>query len=161
MSSSRGSSQLRDRTHISYVSCIDKQVLDQQCHLGSPQNKEIYIQISQPTLGSSWPVRKMYFLLIFRELLLHLDMFSLSPIQGEEDMVNHTETFKNSTQQLHNHPLASNKIGKCNHTLCLEGGEMEYLQMALITTSGIPGSSATPSIAPWEDLPLLILFLHL
>ena len=38
---------------------------------------------------------------------------------------------------------------------------MEYLQMALITTSGIPGSSATPSIAPWEDLPLLVLFRHL
>ena len=35
--SSRGSSQLRDRTHVSYVSCIGKWVLYHQCHLGSPQ----------------------------------------------------------------------------------------------------------------------------
>ena len=33
MPSSRGSSQLKDRTHIS---CIDRRVLYHQCHLGSP-----------------------------------------------------------------------------------------------------------------------------
>ena len=36
MPSSRGSSQPRDWTHISYVSCIGKWVL---CHLGSPQQQ--------------------------------------------------------------------------------------------------------------------------
>ena len=35
MPSSRGSSQPRDQTHISYVSCIGRRVLYQQCHLGS------------------------------------------------------------------------------------------------------------------------------
>ena len=33
---SRGSSKPRDQTHISYVSCIGKQVLDHWRHLGSP-----------------------------------------------------------------------------------------------------------------------------
>ena len=33
----RGSSQSRDRTHISYISCIDIRVLYHQHHLGSPQ----------------------------------------------------------------------------------------------------------------------------
>ena len=37
ISSSRGSSQARDQTHISYISCIGRQVLYQECHLGSPQ----------------------------------------------------------------------------------------------------------------------------
>ena len=36
MPSSRGSSQPRDQTHISYVSCIGRPVLYHQCHLGSP-----------------------------------------------------------------------------------------------------------------------------
>ena len=36
MPSSRGSSQPRDRTCISYVSCISRQILYYQCHLGSP-----------------------------------------------------------------------------------------------------------------------------
>ena len=36
MLSSRGSSQPRDQTHISYVSCTGRQVLYHQCHLGSP-----------------------------------------------------------------------------------------------------------------------------
>ena len=36
MPSSRGSSQPRDRTSVSYVSCIDRQVLYPQHHLGSP-----------------------------------------------------------------------------------------------------------------------------
>ena len=39
MPSSRGSSQPRDGTHISYVSCIDRQVLYHQCHLRSPNTK--------------------------------------------------------------------------------------------------------------------------
>ena len=36
MPSSRGSSQPRDGTHISYVSWIGRHVLYHQCHLGSP-----------------------------------------------------------------------------------------------------------------------------
>ena len=36
MLSSRGSSQLRDQTRVSYVSCIGRQVLYHQHHLGSP-----------------------------------------------------------------------------------------------------------------------------
>ena len=36
MPSSRGSSRPRDRTHVSYVSCIGRQVLYHQHHLGSP-----------------------------------------------------------------------------------------------------------------------------
>ena len=35
ISSSRGSSRPRDGTHISHVSCIGRQVLYHQCHLGS------------------------------------------------------------------------------------------------------------------------------
>ena len=34
--SSREPSQPRDRTHVSYVSCIGTRVLYHQCHLGSP-----------------------------------------------------------------------------------------------------------------------------
>ena len=37
ISSSRGSSQPRDQTYISYVSCIGRQVLHHECHLGSPR----------------------------------------------------------------------------------------------------------------------------
>ena len=36
ISSSRESSQPRDQSHISYVSCIGKQILYQLHHLGSP-----------------------------------------------------------------------------------------------------------------------------
>ena len=36
MTSPRESSQPRDQTSISYVSCIGRQVLYRQCHLGSP-----------------------------------------------------------------------------------------------------------------------------
>ena len=36
MPSSRGSFQLRDQTHVSYVSCTGRQVLYNQHHLGSP-----------------------------------------------------------------------------------------------------------------------------
>ena len=36
---SRGSSQPRDQTHLSYVSCIGRWVLNHQRHLGSPKNK--------------------------------------------------------------------------------------------------------------------------
>ena len=36
MPSSRGSSQPRDGTYVSYVSCIGRLVLYDQCHLGSP-----------------------------------------------------------------------------------------------------------------------------
>ena len=34
---SRGSSWPRDRTHVSYISCIGRQVLYHWCHLGSPK----------------------------------------------------------------------------------------------------------------------------
>ena len=37
MPSSRGSSRPRDQTHVSYISCISRQVLYHQCHLGSPE----------------------------------------------------------------------------------------------------------------------------
>ena len=40
---SRGSSQPRDWTHVSKVSCIDRWVLYHQCHLGSPKVYKIYI----------------------------------------------------------------------------------------------------------------------
>ena len=36
ISYSRGSSQPRDQIHVSYVSCIGRQVLYYYCHLGSP-----------------------------------------------------------------------------------------------------------------------------
>ena len=36
ISYSRGSSQPRDQTHISYVSCVCRRVLYHQCHLGIP-----------------------------------------------------------------------------------------------------------------------------
>ena len=42
MSSSRGSSLPRDRTQVSYVSCIVRQVLYHQCPWGSPQKRYIY-----------------------------------------------------------------------------------------------------------------------
>ena len=34
---SRGSSQTRDQTHVSWVSCIGRWILYHQCHLGSPE----------------------------------------------------------------------------------------------------------------------------
>ena len=40
ISSCRGSSRLRDRTQVSYVSCFGRWVLYQQCHLGSPVEVE-------------------------------------------------------------------------------------------------------------------------
>ena len=36
ISFSRGSSRSRDQTHVSCISCIGRQVLYRQCHLGSP-----------------------------------------------------------------------------------------------------------------------------
>ena len=39
ISSSRGSSQPGDGTHVSYVSCIDRQVLYHYCRLGSPSSE--------------------------------------------------------------------------------------------------------------------------
>ena len=41
MPSSKGSSQLRDRTYISYVSCIGRQVLYHQHHLGIPNISQL------------------------------------------------------------------------------------------------------------------------
>ena len=47
MPSSRGSSQPRDQTRISYVSCIGRQILYHWCYLGSPffLNSEIHTYI--------------------------------------------------------------------------------------------------------------------
>ena len=36
ISSCMGSSLLKDQTHVSWVSCIGRQILHQECHLGSP-----------------------------------------------------------------------------------------------------------------------------
>ena len=44
---SRGSSQARDQTHISYVSCIDRRALYHQCHLGSPIKRLLLIKENQ------------------------------------------------------------------------------------------------------------------
>ena len=41
ISSSRGSFRLRDQTHISYVSCIDRQVLCHHCHMGSSTDLDL------------------------------------------------------------------------------------------------------------------------
>ena len=45
ISSSRGSSQLRDQPHVSYASCIGRQVLYRQCHLGSLRNGISSVQL--------------------------------------------------------------------------------------------------------------------
>ena len=50
ISSPRGSSPPRDQSHISYVSCTDRQVLYQQHHLRSPDRTQTY---TQKTLGQS------------------------------------------------------------------------------------------------------------
>ena len=42
MPSSRGSSLSRGQTHISWFSCIGRQVLYHKCHLGSPQTTTSY-----------------------------------------------------------------------------------------------------------------------
>ena len=47
ISSSRGSSHLRDLTHFSYVSCIGRQVLYHQCHLGSPNTGWVSYNLTQ------------------------------------------------------------------------------------------------------------------
>ena len=49
ISSSRGSSQPRDRTHISYVSCIGRQVLYHKCHLRSPETLHVVGKKAQKT----------------------------------------------------------------------------------------------------------------
>ena len=48
MSSSKGSSQPRDQTRISYVSCIGRRVLYHYCHQGSPicSTENIKLKIS-------------------------------------------------------------------------------------------------------------------
>ena len=43
---SMGSSQLRDPTHISCVSCTDRQVLYHECHLGSPVVNRLELEVS-------------------------------------------------------------------------------------------------------------------
>ena len=48
MPSSRGSSKPRDRTGVSYISCIGRRVLYHSCHLGSPKNGCAHAQSRQP-----------------------------------------------------------------------------------------------------------------
>ena len=45
MPSSRGFSWLRDRTHISYISCIGRQVLYHEHHMESPTNSHILLTL--------------------------------------------------------------------------------------------------------------------
>ena len=56
MPSPRGSSQPRDQTHISYVSCIGRGVLYHQHHLGSPA-----IYINQKLTGNEECSLKLVF----------------------------------------------------------------------------------------------------
>ena len=49
MPSSRGSARSRGQTHVSYVSCIGRQVLYHSCHLGS-QCKAQVLFIQDPSL---------------------------------------------------------------------------------------------------------------
>ena len=50
MPSSRGSSQSRDQTHISYISCIGRQVLYHQHHLGSPSPQIVFFTLNDNSL---------------------------------------------------------------------------------------------------------------
>ena len=47
MSSSRGSSWFRDRTHVCYVSCTGRWILYHQCHLGSPSSWQRAVAIAE------------------------------------------------------------------------------------------------------------------
>ena len=51
--SSRGSSPPRDWTHVSYVSCIGRQVLYHYCHLGSPRMSVSSVQFSHSVVSDS------------------------------------------------------------------------------------------------------------
>ena len=55
------SSQLRDWTHASYVSCTGSQVLYQQCHLRSPHD----VPLSKPNLSSAPVWICLGFMLLF------------------------------------------------------------------------------------------------
>ena len=44
---SRGSSRPRDGSHISYASCVGRQVLYHQCHLGSPAVSLLFLKLFQ------------------------------------------------------------------------------------------------------------------
>ena len=46
ISSSRGSYRSRDRTHVSYISCIGRQVLYHSHHLGNPKDVSGHRQMS-------------------------------------------------------------------------------------------------------------------
>ena len=47
MSSSRGSSWFRDRTHVCYVSCTGSWILYHQCQLGSPSSWQRAVAIAE------------------------------------------------------------------------------------------------------------------
>ena len=55
ISSSRGSSLPRDRTPISCISCIGRQILYHECHLGSPRESELPNRILGDRSVTSWP----------------------------------------------------------------------------------------------------------
>ena len=68
---SRGSSHPRDRTHISYISCIDRRVLYHWCHLGSPCSSK----------GLPFPAWKFSKLLLLRFCSsAHITRSPVSPI---------------------------------------------------------------------------------
>ena len=70
MPSSRESSQPRDWTHVSYVSCIGRQVLYHQSHLGSPERGSVQFSCSVVS-DSLWPYG-----------LKHARLTCLSPTPG-------------------------------------------------------------------------------
>ena len=55
MPSSRASSQPRDQTRVSCISCIGRPILYHQCHLGSPTSKELpKIRLSSAARSDRW-----------------------------------------------------------------------------------------------------------
>ena len=63
---SRDSSQPRDETHISYISCIGRQVLYHQSHLGSPIES-----VDSGKILSSDPNSQLGSSVIFRQITHH------------------------------------------------------------------------------------------
>ena len=81
--SSRGSSPPKDQNYVSYVSCIDRQVVYHQRHLGSPIYIFIYIYIPQLILFL-WRTPTFYYKRLF---FTPYDMYLLL-ILNKEDLIN-------------------------------------------------------------------------
>ena len=81
MPSSRGSSQPRDQTHISYVSCIGMQVLYHQCHPGSP-NMPPGLIVSAHWVRKSWEQNRAS--ILASQEWFYKDLWSLSPYKNQE-----------------------------------------------------------------------------